>query len=175
MEEVWTIVPYSLQVRCVQYSNHCLAHLSLLHCPVQVLDLSMNKLSGSLPSQWLVLTNLQHINLDQNTLIGSLPFQWATMSRLQVFTIANNNVIGTLPFSWQSMTKAKQLIFTGNKLSGSIPRQWGRLAQSLVRLGLSGNVNMTGCIPQKLFEQWKLGIAVLSVERNGTKVGNCAA
>jgi hypothetical protein len=141
----------------------------------QILDLSLNRLSGSLPSQWLVLTNLQHINLDRNRLIGSVPFQWATMSRLQLLTIANNSVEGTLPVSWQSMMKAKQLIFTGNKLTGSIPRQWGRMAPNLIKLGLSGNPNMIGCIPQKLFEQSMLGIGVLSVERSGTKVGNCTA
>jgi hypothetical protein len=163
-----------LQGDCASFSIRRQPDTVSLLC-LQILDLSLNKLSGSLPSQWLVLTNLQHINLDRNTLSGSLPFQWATMSRLQVFTVANNEVIGTLPVTWQSMTKAKQLIFTSNKLSGSIPRQWGRMAPNLIRLGLAGNANMAGCIPQTLFDQSKKGIFVLNLERSGTKVGKCPA
>jgi hypothetical protein len=49
---------------------------------LQVLDLSFNRLSSSLPESWGRLGFLSTLNLRSNTLTGSLPASWAAQTLL---------------------------------------------------------------------------------------------
>ena len=49
---------------------------------LQALDLSYNRLTGSLPSSWGRLGFLAHLNLRSNRLIGSLPSGWSKQTAL---------------------------------------------------------------------------------------------
>jgi hypothetical protein len=118
--------------------------------PMQVLDLSYNRLQGTLPSQWFLLTNMKQVSLEFNRLGGNLPPQWVSWSRLQTFTANNNTLTGFLPPNWGNLAQLRQLVLSHNRLTGSIPAHWNRLARNLKSLVLTGNRNMTGTLPRQL-------------------------
>ncbi|CAK9221421.1 unnamed protein product [Sphagnum troendelagicum] len=60
-------------------------------------DLSLNKLSGGLPSN--LSSNLVTVNFVHNYLTGSIPDSYGTLQQLQALQLANNFLNGTIPAS----------------------------------------------------------------------------
>jgi len=63
----------------------------------QILDISNNSLSGSLPAEWGSLQQLSHLNVSYNRLNGTLPESWATMSSLLVLDASKNTLQVSCP------------------------------------------------------------------------------
>jgi hypothetical protein len=65
---------------------------------LSVLDLSVNKLSGYLPT-WIGthLTDLIVLSFRDNDFFGSVPPQLCHLSNVQVFDLSHNNLIGIIP------------------------------------------------------------------------------
>jgi hypothetical protein len=54
-------------------------------------DLSANKLSGTLPLQWSMLVLLQQLNLADNFLVSTLPLSWGVgLTSLNRLIVSNN-------------------------------------------------------------------------------------
>jgi len=119
---------------------------------LQKLDLSTNALSGTVPEELGVpLANLQLLDLHNNHLSGSIPFSLKGLQQLQILDLGYNLLTGTIPpeLGMLSNKNVKQILLPNNLLSGTVPGTIANLT-SLWRLTLSGNKNLTGCIPSSL-------------------------
>ncbi|KAL5857019.1 hypothetical protein ACOSQ3_004477 [Xanthoceras sorbifolium] len=70
-----------------------IGQLKLLH----VLDLSHNNLTGNIPGQMSNLTNLERLDLSGNHLSGEIPASLKGLNFLSWFSIAYNNLQGQIP------------------------------------------------------------------------------
>jgi Leucine-rich repeat (LRR) protein len=105
-------------------------------------------LSGTLPPEWSGLSMLEQVDLSGNRLTGSLPGSWGSLARLELVDVAENLFSGTLPASWGRLTRMKGLRFMANaRLSGTVPASWDALGATLEWVQLSGT-NLTGCLPR---------------------------
>ncbi len=61
----------------------------MLHCD-QVLDVSNNSLTGSLPPELSQATTLVKLNLGRNAFVGPVPSVWANLTQLQSLVLDAN-------------------------------------------------------------------------------------
>jgi hypothetical protein len=54
--------------------------------------LGQNNLSGSVPAELAVLSDLQHLNLSFNNLTGPLPSTWTNLTSLKTLRLSNNPI-----------------------------------------------------------------------------------
>ncbi|CAB9496616.1 receptor-like protein kinase precursor [Seminavis robusta] len=112
-----------------------------------ILDLNMNTLTGSIPSE-LGLLPLKRLILTSNTLTGSIPHELLNLTSLERLFLGENDLTGTLPSEIGQLTNLEYLYLNYNNISGSLPSEIGLLSQ-LVELSLS-NTNMRGAIPEEI-------------------------
>eukprot|EP01018_Ginkgo_biloba_P040432 Gb_05285 [translate_table: standard] len=125
------------------------------------LDVSFNKLSGSLPlhfgipehfgkvpKQFGRLQYLQSLRIQDNKLNGSLPSSITNCSQLQVLDLRNNAFTGTIPSWIGNFSQLQVLIMKFNTFEGRIPLEIGRLSQLRV-LDISSNY-ISGTIPKSI-------------------------
>ena len=103
------------------------------------LDLSQNRLSGTLPD-FNGLSNLIEIRLNQNGFTGSVPTAARLPSTLTHLEFVDNALSGAIP-DLSGLGSLVQLDLTGNDLTGGIPA----LPASLVALRLTDN-DLNGAI-----------------------------
>ncbi|TYH30110.1 hypothetical protein ES288_A01G067400v1 [Gossypium darwinii] len=96
---------------------------------IQVLDLSMNRLVGSLEGLSNCSVSLHQLHLDYNSLSGDLPDSLYSMLSLERFSILGNNFSGQLSKKLSKLSSLKYLVISGNHFSGRIPDVFGNLAQ----------------------------------------------
>ncbi|RNF09039.1 Leucine-rich repeat transmembrane protein kinase [Trypanosoma rangeli] len=137
------------------------------HCFMQKLDLAHNRLSGSLPDDFMARNvHAEIINLAHNKLSGTLPRSLSTLKSLVVLLLEHNRFSGEIPdlvllqklrhislghnnFSghlgpWVSqMANLGWLELQHNNLEGSLPELPGKIT----RVDFAGN-NFSGCVPK---------------------------
>ena len=95
---------------------------------LQVLDLSINNLSGSLPQ---CLHNfgdsLLILDLRRNTFEGSIPQTWTNGSKLMMINFSQNKFQGLLPRSLAKCIMLKALDFSNNQFNDTFPSWLGNL------------------------------------------------
>ncbi|XP_019197218.1 PREDICTED: MDIS1-interacting receptor like kinase 2-like [Ipomoea nil] len=111
--------------------------------------LAENQLTGNV-SELLGANNpkLLFMELSANRLSGELSSNWGEAKKLQQLLLANNNITGTIPPEIGNLTQLGFLDLSSNHLTGGIPRELGRLS-SLLKFHLQNN-KLSGCIPQEL-------------------------
>ncbi|TYI48088.1 hypothetical protein E1A91_D13G222000v1 [Gossypium mustelinum] len=111
---------------------------------LRFLDLSNNKITA-LPSDLWSLGSLKRLNLSCNKITGSLSNNIGNFGRLQVVDLSDNDFSGEIPETISSLVSLQTLKLAGNGFEGSIPtgilRCW-----SLVSLDLSSN-RLNGTLP----------------------------
>ncbi|KAK9116801.1 hypothetical protein Sjap_015748 [Stephania japonica] len=112
------------------------------------LNLGVNRLNGSIPSQIGNLTKLTMLDLSFNDLIGSIPQSIGQLRSLLVLDLSNNLLTGSIPTTIGTMLNLSQLHLSSNQLVGSIPQSIGQL-KSLFSLDLSSN-QLVGSLPQSI-------------------------
>jgi len=115
---------------------------------VSELDLSDNKLNGSLPPEIGNLINLTSLKLQKNQLIGFVPLEIGNLSNLTYLNLHINQLSGSLPTEISNLSNLTYLNLNTNKLSSIIPSSLGNLS-NLTTLILSNNL-FTGNIPPEL-------------------------
>ncbi|KAJ1269434.1 hypothetical protein BS78_07G211600 [Paspalum vaginatum] len=132
---------------------------------VQVLDLSSNYLSGSLPQRfggevpncWNKSSNLYIIDFSSNNFWGEIPSTIGSLNSLITLHLGKNNFSGSLPTSLLSSNRLVLLDLGENNLSGNIPKWTGDGLQTLLFLNLRSN-QLSGEIPKELSQlnvvQW---------------------
>jgi len=112
------------------------------------LDLSRNRLSGSIPPQLGDLRHLQSIALFNNALTGHVPEELSHLDRLETLLLFSNDLTGTIPHWLVEMPSLRVLSLNSNDLTGPIPMELSRMPV-IESLSLGWNA-FTGEIPPEL-------------------------
>lgn len=113
------------------------------HCAI--IDLSNNMLTGNLSRIRNWGNYMEVIQLSSNSLTGSLPSQTSQFLRLTSFKISNNSLEGVLPSVLGTYPEIKAIDLSLNRLQGFLLPSFFS-STKLTDLNLSGN-NFTGSIP----------------------------
>ncbi|KAJ8448480.1 LOW QUALITY PROTEIN: hypothetical protein Cgig2_012124 [Carnegiea gigantea] len=120
------------------------------------LDLSFNRLNGSIPSTLGQLTNLTYLDLSFNNLSGPIPDSLGQLTGLDLLYLARNRLTGRIPASLSHLTKETQLDLGANRLTDSIPASFGSFKNPKMALLLYRNQylnvhhNIHGLLPKQL-------------------------
>uniref|UniRef100_A0A2N9IRG5 Uncharacterized protein n=1 Tax=Fagus sylvatica TaxID=28930 RepID=A0A2N9IRG5_FAGSY len=88
---------------------------------VRIIDLSSNNLSGSIPVDISVLSELHFLNLSRNHLMGSIPEKIGSMKQLESIDLSRNLLSGEIPPSMSNLSFLSYLDLSYNNFSGRIP------------------------------------------------------
>ncbi|KAL5543269.1 hypothetical protein UlMin_010979 [Ulmus minor] len=160
----------------------------LLSMPLSSLDLSMNQLSGPLPSsigddmpalEFLYisgnlingsipnslcrLNNLLILDLSRNMLHGQIPHCWADSLRIRYIDLSSNQLSGTIPGSLCNLPLLHVLHVNNNSLSGTLPLAMRNCTQ-LLSMDLGEN-RLSGVIPTWIGENY-LHLQILRLREN---------
>ncbi|KAH9651593.1 hypothetical protein KPL70_026807 [Citrus sinensis] len=137
-------------------ANNLSGQLPLLASNVMVLDLSKNKLSGSILHFVCHETNgtrlTQIINLEDNLLAGEIPDCWMNWRYLLVLRLDNNKFTGKLPTSLGALSLLRSLHLRNNNLSGTLPVSLGNCTE-LETIDISEN-EFSGNVPAWIGERF---------------------
>ncbi len=130
---------------------------------VQMLDLSWNDLSGSIPPEVGNLTGLAWLDLSFNQLLGSIPAELANLKSLDYLDLSFDQLSGPIPTELGNLARLTRLDLSHNQLTGPIAAEVASL-YSLQYLDLSQN-QLTGPIPLELAGLRNLRHLALSFNR----------
>ncbi|CAA2980479.1 systemin receptor SR160 [Olea europaea subsp. europaea] len=85
------------------------------------LDLSYNKLEGSIPKELGSMYYCSVLNLGHNDLSGPIPQELGGLKSVAILDLSYNKLNGTIPQSMTSLTSLGELDMSNNNLSGMIP------------------------------------------------------
>ncbi len=115
---------------------------------LQVLNLSVNALSGPIPSELSRLARIERLDLSENGLFGTIPPTLGSLSLLQDLELGQNGLRGSIPSELGNLPNLRLFDASFNNLAGSIPDSLGRLGRLKV-LDLGFNT-INGAIPPSL-------------------------
>ena len=132
---------------------------------LRYLDLSNNKISGSVPN-WLhevyFWTNLEHLDLSYNLLTGNISLSIWNASRLLFLNLAYNQLTDTIPQCLANLSSLEVLDLQMNKFHGPLPSNFSK-ESALETLNLYGN-QLEDHIPKSL--SLCKGLMFLNLGRN---------
>ncbi|KAL7258105.1 hypothetical protein ACSBR1_004263 [Camellia fascicularis] len=129
------------------FSNNLEGPIPIELCKLDVLkflDLSENKLSGSIPSCFNG-SQVRHVHLNQNNLRGPLTFAFYNSLSLVTLDVSDNNLSGIISSWIGTLSELSILLLKLNNFEGEIPVQLCQLKQ-LSMLDLFEN-KFSGLIP----------------------------
>jgi hypothetical protein len=88
---------------------------------VDELDLSQNGLTGYLPLELGLLSDLTSLKLSKNSINGTIPQMLFEIKKLSNVDLSLNLLYGKLPTNFDQLHSLDTLILAGNKLSGEFP------------------------------------------------------
>ena len=130
---------------------------------VTKIDLYGCNLTGSIPVEIGVFTELQNLCLANNNIVGTIPVEISNLSKLEYLLLFNNRLNGEIPEELMNLTKLKEFRISNNGLIGNIPSEIGKLKE-LEFLQLGGN-ELTGTIPEAICNLNKLERIQLAMNR----------
>ncbi|XP_050208780.1 MDIS1-interacting receptor like kinase 2-like [Mercurialis annua] len=140
---------------------------------LDVLDISVNEISGPIPDEIGMLRSLIYVDISNTFLNGSIPATIGNLTQLPILYIhlclisgsipeeiglmksatqidlSTNSLTGSIPTSIGNLTNLSLLHLNQNQLSGSIPQEIGKLSSTLTEITFSYN-NLTGPLPSSL-------------------------
>nr|GMD67627.1 systemin receptor SR160-like [Ipomoea batatas] len=111
---------------------------------LSILNLGHNDLSGPIPQELGGLQNVEDLDLSDNRLNGSIPQTLINLTSLSSLDLSRNELNGSIPGELFSMKRLRSLYLQKNMLFGEIPTPM--VAHSLEDLDLSSN-ELYGSIP----------------------------
>lgn len=111
------------------------------------LNLKLNNLVGSIPTELDGLSLVQYLDLGGNQLSGAIPESIAQLTNLNRIWLWGNQFTGAVPTFFGGMTQLTHLALGGNQFSGPIPASFGNLV-NLLTLDLAYN-QFNGSIPEE--------------------------
>ncbi|WOK95059.1 hypothetical protein Cni_G03766 [Canna indica] len=110
------------------------------------LNLSSNKISGTLPMNIGNFELMESLDLSHNQFSGEISAQLSSLSKLRVLNLSRNSLGMSIPDAILDCTSLVSVDLSNNKLSGSLPSGFGAAFKSLSTLDLSGN-QLNGSMP----------------------------
>lgn len=89
-----------------------------------------------------------HLNMTSNKLRGSIPMDLQLLDNLILLDLSNNELTGTIPPQLGNLAQVKYFLLERNQLSGEIPQQLRRM-KAAYEIYLSYNI-LTGHVPTPL-------------------------
>ena len=112
------------------------------------LNLIENQLTGNIPPEIGILTNLTGLFLNYNYLRGEIPSEIGNLINLTELHLGHNGLQGEIPPEIGNLVNLTYLSLWNNELTGSIPPEIGNL-NNLIFLSISEN-KINGQIPLEL-------------------------
>ncbi|MXV96252.1 MAG: hypothetical protein F4Z92_10440, partial [Gemmatimonadetes bacterium] len=113
------------------------------------LNLSDNRLTGSIPAELAGLSNLQALRLFGNDLTGPIPAALVELADLATLNLGDNQLSGPLPAEFGHAAKLEDLDLRSNSLSGPVPSEFGNLTM-LTSLIVADNPDLVGPLPAEI-------------------------
>lgn len=114
-----------------------------------IIRIDDNNLSGTIPTEILLLDRLFDLDLDGNKQIGgNIPENLGNLQLLTTLDLDDNNFVGTIPESVYSLSLLETLDLNDNDLSGTMSMSISNLSR-LIILQLDANL-LTGTIPTEI-------------------------
>ncbi|KAJ8562153.1 hypothetical protein K7X08_011444 [Anisodus acutangulus] len=136
------------------------------------LALNNNQLIGQFPDFSSKLLSLYWIDISENRLSGQIPGSLGSLSNLMFLRLSGNNLSGELPSSLRNCTKMFSIDLSNNQLSGLIPAWLGETMRSLLILSVRDN-RFSGPIPLKICSLSALHILDLSGNNLSGSIPSC--
>jgi hypothetical protein len=114
-------------------------------CDVIHIDLACNSLTGHIPFQINQIIYLQRLDLSQNKLTGSVP-DLSALKELHDLVLTHNSLQGELPSSITAIRSLRNIDLSGNQFTGSIPDDYFVNMTELLRWECADNA-LTGELP----------------------------
>ena len=130
------VILMTLHCRYNLLSGNLPAELGLLS-QLEQLEVHNTTLSGTIPTELALLTGLSRLDLSANTLSGSIPTEVGLMTRLTLLSLSANTLTGSIPTELGLLTELSNLDPYDNTLIGSIPTEFGLLTGLQVKLTAS--------------------------------------
>ncbi|XP_062096117.1 probable LRR receptor-like serine/threonine-protein kinase At1g07650 isoform X2 [Humulus lupulus] len=115
------------------------------------LNLGQNYLSGTIPSEW-ASTKLETLVLSVNNLTGPIPSFLGRITTLKALGLESNSFSGTIPPEFGNLVNMETLFLSANSLNGTWPVTLTNLTK--LQTLISSN-NFSGRLPD-FFGSWKL-------------------
>uniref|UniRef100_A0A0D9ZGL6 non-specific serine/threonine protein kinase n=1 Tax=Oryza glumipatula TaxID=40148 RepID=A0A0D9ZGL6_9ORYZ len=125
--------------------------LTYMGMPLELMtgiDLSMNRLSGTIPSPVGFLRQLKSLNLSHNKLVGSIPDTFMYLLKMESMDLSHNHLNGSVPVELANLSFLSFFSVAYNNLSGEIPFE-SQLC-TLNGTAFEGNENLCGEIVDKI-------------------------
>ncbi|XP_047169329.1 receptor-like protein 56 isoform X1 [Vigna umbellata] len=110
---------FTTKKRSYTYTASILAYMSGI-------DLSKNKLNGSIPYELGNLTSLRALNLSHNDLIGKIPTTFSNLVQVESLDLSFNMLSGQIPHQLNQLNSLAVFSVAHNNLSGDTPEQKGQ-------------------------------------------------
>ncbi|KAJ8646759.1 hypothetical protein MRB53_008507 [Persea americana] len=117
-------------------------NLTALH----TLSLRFNALTGQLPTDLALCTDLRNLYLQGNKFSGEIPAEVFGLQKLVRLNLAGNNFSGQISSDFNKLNRLGTLFLESNQLSGSIP---DLKLPNLIQFNVSFN-QLNGSLPQDL-------------------------
>ncbi|KAJ0016472.1 hypothetical protein Pint_09938 [Pistacia integerrima] len=129
---------------------------------VKILDLSINKLDGSVPEEIMSLLGLIGLNLSRNNFSGAITPKIGQLKSLDFLDLSKNRFSGEIPSSLSLIDRLSVMDLSNNNFSGKIPT--GTQLQSFSASVYAGNPGLCGLpLPKKCVEEPPKGPATTDI------------
>jgi Leucine-rich repeat (LRR) protein len=138
---------------------------------LQVLDVSMNQMSGTIPSEICLSKQLSTFSMAFNPLLtGTIPTKFGQLLPLTLKLLYMNNcsITGILPTQLGNLVALTDFDVSGTQLSGTIPSEFGQLLQLTSLRAFATSV--TGSIPKSVCQAFSQKNANTGIVVNCTQV-----
>jgi Leucine-rich repeat (LRR) protein len=87
---------------------------------LELLDLSSNDMTGSIPSEIGLFKNLEFLYLNSNSFNGTIASQFGLLTRLEQLRLQDNHLSGSVPMELSSLVYVTSVKLFANSLTGSL-------------------------------------------------------
>jgi len=92
------------------------------------MDLSCNRFTGEIPTEWGNLSGIYALNLSQNNLTGLIPSSFSNLKQIESLDLSHNNLNGRIPAQLIELTFLAVFNVSYNNLSGRTPEMKNQFA-----------------------------------------------
>ncbi|KAK1646921.1 hypothetical protein QYE76_064726 [Lolium multiflorum] len=128
---------------------------------LQMLQLSVNNLTGTIPAFLANITALNQFNIAFNNIEGNIPDEIANLPDLHILNAGSNQLTGRFQRAILNLSTLVFLNIGQNRLSGEVPSNLGTSLPNLQSLALANNF-FDGNIPSSLINASKMHILDIS-------------